>query len=252
MKMMIDETDFTESGLPKGAFAAFVRACVVELADPMQVTPTVEAFNVGAPPVEHPDCSVVEDVPPPIEATAETAAPTTPPPPKKNKRRSKAQIAADDDNACRAEIKAAAAENREPDPMNLPNDTRKRVGRNPKSWIDPQEYAAIMAAPCPAPDTPPAPEVDPTPLDNTDASPPTDFSAFLPEDAKTESQLRFEIGDKLNRLAQLDRPAVQKIIAGWKTGYNTTSVTEIPADQLPEIVAELEKKLDGDIPDEVA
>lgn len=248
MKLMIDENDFDNEGRPAGAFKRLIatygdngnHAEVVPIFKEPKITLTTE-------PAEHQN-----DPPPPKTATTTVA-----PPKRGKKRRSKAEIAADDDAACIAEIKAAAVENREPDRANLPADTRKRVGSKPQSWIDPQQYAAIMQTPCAVVDDPPPitatqGAVDPEPL-TTDPNT-TDFSDFLePEtDHRTEAELRFKIGSTLNQLAQLNRPAAQEIIKGWKTQYNTTQLPQLPADALVETLTAIENALDNEQPPEAA
>lgn len=247
MKLLIDESDFDNDGLPAGAFRRLIDA---------YGPPHAEVVSIFKDTPTSPEPAEPQNNPPPTE-TAEPAATTVAPPKCGKKRRSKAEIEADDDAACIAEIKAAVAEGREPNRANLPADTRKRVGAKPQSWIDPQQYAALTQKPCPVVDEPPPltanqAAVDPTPLPAEPVT--TDFSDFLePEkDQRTDAELRFKIGSTLNQLAQLNRPAAQEIIKGWKTQYNTTQLPEIPSSALVDTLAAIEQALDNEQPPEAA
>jgi hypothetical protein len=152
------------------------------------------------------------------------------------KRRSRAEIEADDDKICRGVIEAAFREYREPTPDDLPADVRKRVGKNYVSWTDPQWVKDLRDELWPvateAPAVAAAKEAPPEPAN--------DFSDLLsPADPATEAQMRFEISDKIFKIAALDKEAARELIKKWGA-----KVPEYPREQLPEILADVERTLD--------
>lgn len=279
MQIVIMMDDFDKStGLPTGAFERMVvswaadinesrelsidawpkGAKIIDISQKMPVkinqlpaksTPT----EVNKPPATgSPPADQLHKEPRQTDKTTPVAKSTSPlekstEKPKTRKRRTKDEINAADDAACQLEIVAAKREGREPDVNNLPADTQKRVGKNPKSWIDPQIYATIMNAPTcvPSDSSPPA---EATPPGNPPAVPPNgDFSEFLnaaPHTDKSEKAMRFEIWNKLAQLSQVNALASRSIVEQWVREYHTTSVTEIPVDKLAHELECVERRLD--------
>lgn len=276
MQIVITPDDFyRETGLPKPPLARLVNAWGDSLADeraPGLVSPPPKPVTVvidenwkpkevicncppqgGAP---APNAPLTETQPEPPQETP--PAPKTEPKPKTKKRRTKAEIEAADDAACQLELVNAKAEGREPSKDNLPTDTRKRVGDNPKSWVDPQVYASIMATPCPAPA--PVEETVETPLQATGTDDPTpaviddeqpqttDFSQYLDNDTSEkdpEVDPRFELELKLIELGQRSRPAAQAIVKSWQFEYSTVKVPELPENVLGKELRKVEDALDA-------
>jgi len=183
-----------------------------------------------APPVSVPPA---QDSGPKPETTA--APPATEAPTKK--RRTRAEVEADDDKVCREVIEAAFKAYREPTPNDLPSDVRRRVGTNYVSWTDPQWVTALRAELWPvateAPAVAAAKEAPPA-----EAS--TDFSDLLPAaDPVTEAQMRFEISDKIFKIAALDKAAASDLVRKYGP-----RVPEYPREYLRTILAAVEAVLD--------
>jgi hypothetical protein len=259
MQIVIVPDDFGPDGLPAGALARIVNDWAAALADvpahePTEPLPAVVPLPARLrsvepePPVAGPE----EEPEPPVSGPEEK--------PKTKKRRTKAEIEAADDAACELELVNAATEGRDPSRENLPADTRRRVGRNPKSWIDPAKYAMIMASGTPAAkeepeiveialSTTPAPPVGSAPVLLVDTTTGPDFSEFasaIEVDPHNEATLRFELRNKTAQLGALSRPAAGRIIDAWKAAHGTTAVPDLPAEALPGLIAEVEAALDAE------
>jgi hypothetical protein len=238
MQIVIVPDDFGPDGLPTGALARIVNDWAAALADvqahePTEPLPAVVPLPARLRSVEPEPGAVAR---PEEKPEPQVVEPEEKPEPKR-KRRTKAEIEAASDAACELELVAALAEGRDPSRENLPADVRRRVGRNPKSWIDPAKYKVIMA---------PGTSAEKSEICETTGPDFSEFAGAIEVDPHNEATLRFELRNKTAQLGALSRPAAGRIIDAWKAAHGTTAVPDLPAEALPGLIAEVEAALDAE------